>query len=81
MKLFSIAAAAAILLSSCLKQSIPDAMLAAENADKQRNMVTATLSYEVNGNPVTISVTDADNQDPNYYTLGCVKSGNYSLEA
>lgn len=81
MKLFVITTVAAILFSSCLKQSIPDAMLAAKNYDRQRNSVTATLSYEVNGNAVNISVNDADNQDRNYYTLGCSKSGNYTLQA
>mgnify|MGYP001598868340 FL=1 len=80
MKLYITAAVAAILFSSCLKQSIPDAMLAAKNSGGQ-GPVTATLSYEVNGNPVNISVNDADNQDRNYYTLGCGKSGNYILEA
>ena len=80
MKLYVITTIAAILFSSCLKQSIPDAMLAAKNSGGQAS-VTATLSYEVNGNAVNISVNDADNQDPNYYTLGCSKSGNYALQA
>ena len=80
MKLYIITTVAAILFSSCLKQSIPDAMLAAKNSDGQ-GRVTATLSYEVNGDAVNISVNDADNQDRNYYTLGCSKSGNYVLEA
>lgn len=80
MKLYITAAVAAILFSSCLKQSIPDAMLAAKNSGGQ-GPVTATLSYKVNGDAVNISVNDADNQDRNYYMLGCSKSGNYALEA
>jgi hypothetical protein len=80
MKLYVITAVAAILFSSCLKQSIPDAMLAAKNSGGQAP-VTATLSYEVNGDAVNISVNDANNQDPGVYTLGCSKSGNYALDA
>jgi hypothetical protein len=80
MKLVIIATLTAILLSSCLKQSIPDAMLAAKNSGGKAP-VTATLSYEVNGNAVNISVDDADHQDRNYYTLGCSGSGGYALQA
>jgi hypothetical protein len=74
MKFFSIAAVMAILLSSCLKESIPDAMLAAKDA----GIIKATMSYKVNGEPVSISLKNADQQDPNsyYYTLLCIKSGN-----
>jgi hypothetical protein len=80
MKLYLITAATTILLSSCLKQSIPDAMLASQNAGGHGN-VTATLSYKINGNPVNISVNDADNQSPTQYTLGCTKSVTfYSLD-
>ncbi len=79
MKLYLTTAVIAILLSSCLKESIPDAMLASQNSEQ--NNVTATLSYEVNGNAVNISVNDADTQDPTLYTLGCSKSsGDYSLD-
>src|ERR1700733_11218964 len=35
---------------------------------------TATLSYELNGNPVKITVANAGNQDPNAYMLGVNKS-------
>lgn len=71
----------AIFLSSCLKQSIPDAMLASKNSGG-RGKVTATLSYKINGNVVNISVDDADNQNTNTYTLGCSKNpGFYYLEA
>lgn len=75
MRFYVIALAVAIVLSSCLKQSIPDAML---NSKKSG---TATLSYKINGNAVNISVNDADNQNTYpYYTLGCTKdAGFYSL--
>jgi hypothetical protein len=70
----------AVLFSSCLKQSIPDAMLAVQDPGGQGS-ATATLSYEINGNAVKISVIDADNQDSNSYTLGCTKSyGSYTLD-
>lgn len=79
MKLYLITAVIPILLSSCLKQSIPDAMLASKNSGGQGG-ATATLSYKINGNAVNISVTNGDSQDPNYYTLGCTKSVGYSLD-
>ena len=80
MKLYLITAVISILLSSCLKQSIPDAMLASQNSGGQGG-ATATLSYKINGNAVNISVNDAESQNPNYYTLGCTKSAGYSLDA
>jgi len=80
MKLFLITAVISILLSACLKQSIPDAMLNAENSGGQGD-VTATLSYKINGNAVNLSVPDAESQDPSLYTLGCTKSGGYILDA
>ncbi|HSZ87652.1 MAG TPA: hypothetical protein VK787_16580 [Puia sp.] len=76
MKFYLITIAATISLSSCLKQSIPDAMLNSENSSGQGN-VTATLSYKVNGNPVNLTVADAKNQDPTGYTLGCSKESTY----
>ena len=79
MKLFLPTAVVTILLSSCLKQSIPDAMIAAQHPGVQGG-TTATMSYKINGNTVNISVDDADNQNPAYYTLGCSKSGNYVLD-
>lgn len=79
MKLYLITAVVSILLSSCLKQSIPDAMLASQNSDGQGG-ATATLSYKINGNAVNISVTNAKSQSPNYYTLGCTKSTGYNLD-
>ncbi len=80
MKFYMIAAVVMIFLSSCLKESIPDAMRASENSRGQAK-TTATLSYEINGNAVNISVDDADNQDPSYYKLGCAKNpGYYALQ-
>jgi hypothetical protein len=79
MKFYLITAVIAILLSSCLKQSIPDAMLASQNSGGQGS-TTATLSYKIDGNAVKISVSDADIQDTNHYTLGCSKSGSYNLD-
>lgn len=73
MKFYLIIAAITFFLSSCLKRSIPDAML---GISKQKKL-TATLSYEVNGNLMSISVDDADHQDPNFRTLACVKSNTY----
>ncbi len=65
--------AVTILFSSCFKKSIADAML---NTAKGG---TATLSYEINGTPVTISVRDADNQVGGYYSLSCEKYNGYNL--
>lgn len=76
MKFYLVTVAAIIFLSSCLKQSIPDAMLNTENSSVQAD-VTATLSYKVNGNPVNLTVADAKNQDPTGYTLGCSKESTY----
>ena len=76
MRFYVIALSMAIFLSSCLKQSIPDAMLGKNSGGQGK--VTATLSYTINGNAVSISVNDADNQITNpYYTLGCSKYGGY----
>jgi|GraSoiStandDraft_4_1057263.scaffolds.fasta_scaffold376424_2 hypothetical protein len=72
---YLILATLTIFLSSCFKQSITDAML---NSDKQ-GYVTATLSYEVNGNPVKITVKNADHQVPGYRTLYCEKTGSSYL--
>jgi len=71
MKFYLIITAITVLLSSCLKQSIPDAML--DSSGKQ-NKITATMSYEINGNLVTITVDDADNQGPGIHTLECSKT-------
>jgi hypothetical protein len=77
MKFCLISIAITILLSSCLKQSIPDAMLSTSGKHK----ITATLSYEINGNLVTVSVDDADHQGPGIHMLECVKSNGYILSA
>jgi hypothetical protein len=79
MKSYSLAVLLTTLLSSCLKQSIPDAMLASKNSGGQGG-VTATLSYKLNGNAVSISVPNADGQNPTSYTLGCTKSSGYNLD-
>jgi len=79
MKLYLSTIVISILLSSCLKQSIPDAMLASQNSGGQGG-ATATMSYKINGNAVNISVSNAENQNPNYYTLGCTKSTGYNLD-
>ncbi len=75
MRFYVIAIAMAIVLPSCLKQSITDAILDSKKSG------TATLSYKINGNAVNISVNDADNQITYpYYILGCTKdAGFYSL--
>ena len=64
-----------VLLSSCLKQSIADAML---NRSGQLSP-TATLKYEINGAPVTVSVKNAANQPIGSRTLYCEKAGGYIL--
>ncbi len=79
MKFYISALLMIVFLSSCLKQSIPDAILGRKNSDK----ITATFSYKHNGNEVKLSVADADNQSTYpYYTLGCSKApGYYNLSA
>lgn len=74
MKSYLIIAAVTMLFSSCLKQSIPDAML---HKSGKQNKITATCSYEVNGVPVAISVDDADNPLANRNRLECVKLNGY----
>ena len=75
-KIYFIIIAITIIFSSCLKQSIPDAML---NKSGTPNDVTATLSYEINGKLVTISVKESDNRVSGFRTLSCEKSGGYVL--
>ena len=70
----------AVLFAGCLKESIPDAMIGSINSGK--HAITATLSYKINGNAVNVSVDNADNPGPGFYTLGCSKyPGYYSLGA
>ncbi len=78
MKYYLVTIIVVFFFSSCLKQSIPGAMLAAKNSGGPAK-ITATLSYEVNGNAVNISVNDADKQNPNSFTLGCSKLDYYAL--
>lgn len=74
-KISLILATLTVLLSSCYKQSIPDAML--NNPGKQTT--TATMSYEINGNKVTIIGKEVNYPGARYQTLECVKSGGYVL--
>jgi len=76
-KFYLIIASAALVLSSCLKQSIPDAML---GISKQKK-IKATLSYEVNGTPVAVTVDDADHQPEYSRRLYCEKSSAYLVDA
>jgi hypothetical protein len=62
-----------IFLSSCLKQSIADAMIAEQNSGTRGGSV-ATMTYTVRGYTVTTSVNNADSQDPRGYQLGCSKT-------
>jgi len=78
MKNFLIIAAVSLLFSSCLKQSIADAML---NKSGKQSKVTATLNYEINGKKETVIVEDADNQIMGSRRLYCEKSGGYVLSA
>ncbi|MEO7047334.1 MAG: hypothetical protein ABI091_18675 [Ferruginibacter sp.] len=76
MKFYLIAAASIILFSSCLKQSIPDAILSSRRAASAG--ITATLSYKVNGQSVNMSLPDAINQNPLYtHSLYCRKMPAY----
>ena len=77
MKFYLPIAAISIVLSSCLKQSIADAML--NRSVQQANNITASLSYEINGKLVNITVEDADHQVPGFRKLSCEKSGGYIL--
>lgn len=77
MKYYVLAAIVALSLSSCLKESIPDAMLASKNAK-----TTVSISYEVNGNAMNLSVSDFYNWNGSSYSLSCRKnSGYYSFDA
>ena len=73
-RFYIIMAAVTALFSSCLKQSIADAML---NTPQDTKKITATLSYEINGTPITITVPDADRQRMGNRILYCEKSNGY----
>ena len=62
--------------SSCLKQSISDAMIASQNSGTQGGSSpgVATMTYAVNGNLVTNTVNNPDSQSPTSYLLGCSKT-------
>ena len=74
MKKLLTAALMIIFLSSCLKQSIADAMIEDQNSNGGNSPRVATLSYAVNGNTVTTSVNYPDNQSSTGYELGCSKT-------
>lgn len=61
------------LASSCLKESIADAMMEKQNGN---HPAVATITYEVNGNTVTNSISKPDSQSPTAYQLGCNKTYN-----
>src|SRR5450755_5199753 len=69
-----------IFLSSCLKQSIADAMIADQDPGAKG---VATLTYQINGNTVTTTVNGPDDQTSTDYQLICSKepymSTNYFL--
>lgn len=62
---------AVIILSSCLKESIADAMLASQNS--ANNATTASLSFEFNGNLIQQSVNTA-HQSTQSYKLACFRT-------
>lgn len=76
MKQLLMASLVVTLLSSCLKQSIADAMIAKQNAGTQGSgsPSVATMTYAVNGNIVTTTVKDPDSQSPTGYQLICGKT-------
>lgn len=65
-----------IILSSCYKQSIPDAML---NKTGTQNENTATMSYEINGKLITIKSKHTDQQSAGFSNLYCQKSAGYII--
>ena len=64
-----------IVLSSCLKESITDAMLQSQNSNGSNGYIAnaASMSYWVNGVNVKAVVNNPDSQSPNSYQLGCTK--------
>lgn len=63
-----------LLLSSCLKQSIADAMIASQNSATRGGASVATMTYAINGNTVSASINNPDSQSPTAYQLGCSKT-------
>ena len=76
-KFYWILAVLIVSLSSCLKQSIADAMQDSPETKK----ITATLSYEINGSKVNVTVADADRQVAGSRRLSCEKSNGFVLGA
>ncbi len=67
-----------LCLSSCLKDSISDAMIKSENASttNSSNANPATITYTVNGTIVNVVIKNPDKQSPTNYLLGCTKESN-----
>jgi hypothetical protein len=76
-KFYWIIAVFTVSLSSCLKQSIADAMQDSPETKK----ITAILSYEINGSKVNVTVADADRQVAGSRRLSCEKSNGFVLSA
>jgi hypothetical protein len=72
MKQFSAYFLLAISLSSCLKQTIPGAMLKAEGQSSGGSAIS--MSYEVNGVLVKTTVNEANNNQGTYHQLSCEKT-------
>src|SRR4051794_12662022 len=62
----------AITLSSCLKETIPGAMLKAE--EQRLGGSEISTSYQVNGALVQTTVNDANNNSWGYHRLSCEKA-------
>src|SRR4051812_30276290 len=62
----------AITSSSCLKQTIPGAMLEAEGQGPNNSAIS--MSYEVNGALVKTCVNDANNNLGGHHQLSCEKT-------
>lgn len=62
----------ALFLSSCLKESIPEAMANKKNGPK----VPASFSFKVNGITKSYSVEDVRMQGSYPYNLSCTKTAN-----
>src|SRR5450432_646389 len=75
MRKLLLASSVILSLSSCLKESIADAMLEEQkSANQAGSPAVATLTYKINGTEVTTSVNDPDSQIPSAYQLGCSKT-------
>src|SRR3954470_5366221 len=72
MKQFLAYVLVAITLSSCLKETIPGAMLKAE--EQRLGGSAISMSYQVNGVLVKTTVNDATNYNGTYHQLSCEKA-------